>query len=278
MAPTPLRILCFGDSLTSGFFSYGMESHPYSLKLEDKLTGARPDLDVRVVTSGVPGDVATFQRFIDRMSTECMYFLTYFVYYRHDVRRCHFMSSPPHYGTRCSKRVLDWVIVLAGTNDMAYGISPTSVYESLQKAWDIPLSKGSKVLALTVPECHARSEKLDKRRDELNRSIMTHRQPGYHSFDLKSHIPFHSLTESDREKYWDDGVHLRDDGYDWMGGHIADALLRLIGHDGQQEPATSASRRRSSKQTKESSSLAEETGNPRNISEGYVVVRKKDLD
>ncbi|KAH7163174.1 SGNH hydrolase-type esterase domain-containing protein [Dactylonectria estremocensis] len=248
MALKPLRILCFGDSLTSGFFSYGMESHPYSLKLEDRLTGARPDLNVQTVTSGVPGDVATFQRFIDRMSTEC------------------------------SKRVFDWVIVLAGTNDMAYGISPTSVYESLQKAWDIPLSKGSKVLALTVPECEARSERVDKRRDELNRSIMTHRQPGYHSFDLKSHIPFHSLTESDREKYWDDGLHLRDDGYDWMGGHIANALLRLLEKDGQPGSATSATRRRSSKQARELSSLAEEAGNPRNISEGYVVVRKKDLD
>ncbi|KAL6403245.1 hypothetical protein AUP68_12584 [Ilyonectria robusta] len=163
MARKPLRILCFGDSLTSGYFCFGMDSHPYSLKLEDKLTGALPGVDVETVTNGVPGDVATFKRFTDRM------------------------------------------------------------------------------------------------RDE-------------------SHIPFHSLSEDDREKYWDDGLHLRDDGYDWMGGHIANALISIIKQGGEPGPATSTARRRSSRPSREESSLLEETGNPRNISEGYVVVRKKDLD
>lgn len=71
MARKPLRILCFGDSLTSGYFCFGMDSHPYSLKLEDKLTGALPGVDVETVTNGVPGDVATFKRFTDRMRDEC---------------------------------------------------------------------------------------------------------------------------------------------------------------------------------------------------------------
>lgn len=248
MARKPLRILCFGDSLTSGYFCFGMDSHPYSLKLEDKLTGALPGVDVETVTNGVPGDVATFKRFTDRMRDE----------YR--------------------KSSFDWAIVLAGTNDLAYGISTTSIYESLQETWNIALSKGSKVLALTVPECESRSEKLTKRRDELNRSIMNHQQPNFHCFDLRSHIPFHSLSEDDREKYWDDGLHLRDDGYDWMGGHIANALISIIKQGGEPGPATSTARRRSSRPSREESSLLEETGNPRNISEGYVVVRKKDLD
>ncbi|KAF7546634.1 hypothetical protein G7Z17_g8299 [Cylindrodendrum hubeiense] len=248
MALKPLRILCFGDSLTSGYFCFGMDSHPYSLKLEDKLTGALPEFDVQIVTNGVPGDVATFKRFTDRMREEC------------------------------DKRYFDWAIVLAGTNDLAYGISTASIYESLQETWNIPLSKAGKVLALTVPECEARGEKLTRRRDELNNSIMNHQQPNFHSFDLKSHIPYHSLSEADREKYWDDGLHLRDDGYDWMGDHIANALIRIIREEGEPGPASATTRRRLSKQARYEAALAEETGNPRNISEGYVVVRKKDLD
>ncbi|KAK7424890.1 hypothetical protein QQX98_000166 [Neonectria punicea] len=248
MAHKPLRILCFGDSLTSGYFSFGMDSHPYSLKLEARLTGALPNVDVQIVTNGVPGDVATFERFGDRMRAEC------------------------------NKHTFDWVIVLAGTNDLAYSISPTNIYECLQNVWNIPISRGSKVLALTVPECEARSERLVKRRDELNRSILAHQQPNYYSFDLKDRIPYHTLSEREREKYWDDGLHLRDDGYDWMGDHIANALLRIILHEANPEPGTSTARRRSSRQPKDDWALDEETGNPRNIHEGYVVVRKKDLD
>jgi lysophospholipase L1-like esterase len=72
MARKTLRILCFGDSLTSGYFSWGLGSHPYSLKLEDKLTGAFPNVDVDIVTDGLPGDVATFERFYNRAKVQCM--------------------------------------------------------------------------------------------------------------------------------------------------------------------------------------------------------------
>ena len=51
------------------------------------------------------------------------------------------------------------------------------------------------------------------------------------SFDLKSKIPYHSLTEEQRETYWDDGLHLTAEGYDWMGDHIADALIPLVKQD-----------------------------------------------
>lgn len=49
-----------------------------------------------------------------------------------------------------------------------------------------------------------------------------------HALDLLPKIPFHALSESDRDAYWDDGLHLTADGYDWMGGHIADGLLRIL--------------------------------------------------
>lgn len=67
-----LRILCFGDSLTSGYFCHGMDSHPYALKLEDRLTGTFPEVDFEIVLNAVPGDVASFKRFKDRMDAACM--------------------------------------------------------------------------------------------------------------------------------------------------------------------------------------------------------------
>lgn len=79
-----------------------------------------------------------------------------------------------------------------------------------------------------------------------------------HTLDLHQKIPYNSLNDSQRNLYWNDGVHLTEDGYDWMADHIADALIPLIVAD--------------------MARLDEEEELPKGISRGYVVVRKQDLD
>lgn len=73
MSSRSLRILCFGDSLTSGYCAFGAESHPYSLRLEDRLYGALPrDTHIEVFTSGVPGDLVANRSFENRLDVECL--------------------------------------------------------------------------------------------------------------------------------------------------------------------------------------------------------------
>ncbi|KAF4988819.1 hypothetical protein FDECE_14911 [Fusarium decemcellulare] len=241
-----VRILCFGDSLTSGYFCWGMDSHPYALKLEDRLTGAFPHVDFDVVVNGVPGDVASFDRFRDRLEAAW------------------------------KKQSYDWTIILGGTNDIAYGVPADNIFSALLDIYDIVLSRECKLLALTVPECESKGERGIKIRNELNKRILNNTDTNYHAFDLHAHIPYHSLSEEDREKYWDDGLHLRDDGYDWMGAHIANHLIDILQREGTLEAGSSTARITSP--DLEELVLEEEEGNPRNINEGYVVVRKKDLD
>jgi hypothetical protein len=45
------------------------------------------------------------------------------------------------------------------------------IWSAMQYITAIPLSHGSKVLMMTIPECEAKSEKLDRKRSELNRLI-----------------------------------------------------------------------------------------------------------
>ncbi|KAM0427566.1 hypothetical protein ACHAPT_007526 [Fusarium lateritium] len=142
MGRKTLRILCFGDSLTSGYFCWGMDSHPYALKLEDRLTGAFPDVDFEVVADGKPGDVASFERFRRRMEAAW------------------------------DKQTYDWTIILGGTNDIAYCIPPEQIFEALKDLYDIALSREHKVLALTVPECHSKGERGTRDRNELNQMIL----------------------------------------------------------------------------------------------------------
>jgi len=120
--------------------------------------------------------------------------------------------------------------------------------------------------------------------------------------DLHDNIPYHSLSPEECEKYWDDGLHLTDVGYDWMGGHIADAFLKLHKEEAAEaakpptpgqplipgQPRTSGQPRtpgqpltpkRPAKSPRaDKKTFEEELGDPKNLNEGYVVVRKKDLD
>lgn len=65
-----LRILCFGDSLTAGYASYGAVHHPYEEKLEQMLAMAFPDLRVETVEDGVSGATVKYQ-FQTRMNAQC---------------------------------------------------------------------------------------------------------------------------------------------------------------------------------------------------------------
>ncbi len=70
MPRKPLRILCFGNSLTAGFPA----GQPYAIKLKEKLEKAfrGPDFaGVEYDVEGVPGDLVTRGSFIDRMQNAC---------------------------------------------------------------------------------------------------------------------------------------------------------------------------------------------------------------
>jgi hypothetical protein len=55
-------------------------------------------------------------------------------------------------------------------------MSGEDTFQALQERWHAVLAKGSKVLALTVPECAAKVGWLDEARDELNESIRAHKE------------------------------------------------------------------------------------------------------
>lgn len=79
----PLTILCFGNSLTAGFRSYGIEpDHPYALTLKEQLLSAELDASVLggdglvdIDVEGQPGDLVNCPpgRFLERMKRRCMF-------------------------------------------------------------------------------------------------------------------------------------------------------------------------------------------------------------
>ena len=93
------------------------------------------------------------------------------------------------------------------------------------------------------------------------------------------------MSEPDRERFWDDGLHLTPDGYDLMGTKIAEGLIPLLAESLEPKKRavpTQTRPNRTSRRRKidpmDEVVWDEETGNPSVLSQGYVVVRQKDLD
>lgn len=150
-----LRILCFGDSLTSGYAQLGSISHPYSQRLTTVLSASFPSLNIDAHTDGLPGDLVCTagSRFLRRIE--------------------------PKFLTKGGGTPYDWTVVLGGTNDLAFQFTAEEIYKALRDVWDVALSKGGRVLACTVPEAGAKGkigERVKARRDELNEWILNHRQ------------------------------------------------------------------------------------------------------
>ncbi|KAK4170493.1 SGNH hydrolase-type esterase domain-containing protein [Cladorrhinum sp. PSN259] len=243
-----LRILCFGDSLTAGHSYFGTIYHPYVDKMAQMVQMAFPDHEIITEVDGKPGDTVC-RGFLERIER-------------------HFPSKEP---TR-----YDWAIILGGTNDIAYAPTTSEIFEKLTEVWDVPLSKGCKVLALTVPGM-LRAEKIVKKRSALNELIRGYKRDKLHVYDLYAALPSHQPSSpEEQKKYWDDDhVHFTPRGYDLIGNKVGMALVSILVKQ-RVTDLPPAKRRRVFRN--DDKVFDEETGDPTSIDQGYVIVRRTDLD
>jgi lysophospholipase L1-like esterase len=87
----PLRILCFGDSLTEGYNNYGLSMDPYSSTMKELLEARIGDqYEIEVETDGVSGELVTGGGFEGRMRSWCEFVLSLFT-----------TNKPFHYFSSC---------------------------------------------------------------------------------------------------------------------------------------------------------------------------------
>ncbi|CAI7677053.1 unnamed protein product [Penicillium manginii] len=200
-----LSILCFGNSLTAGYYNFGEHYHPYAGKLKEIIQPVIPTTEITTDIAGLPGDLVCFPgSFISRIAEQTV------------------------------RKKYDWVIFLGGTNDIGHGKPTDDIVTGLQKAWSMALDSGAKVLGLTIPECAAKITRIDDKRNEVNRRILAHKADGFFAFDLHAAIPYHSASKEFQNKVFDDGLHLTPHGYDLMGQAIGEHLAGLLRSSGAQ--------------------------------------------
>lgn len=103
--PKSLRILCFGDSLTAGYTMYGTEHHPYADHLRVGLELLLSSSEIQAEVAGFSGDQVQGS-YLNRIKAKC---------------------------PMTTERRYDWIIIMGGTNDLAWGQQPEQIYEGLSK-------------------------------------------------------------------------------------------------------------------------------------------------
>ncbi|KAG6363901.1 hypothetical protein INS49_009004 [Diaporthe citri] len=201
MAPKKIRILFLGASLVAGYSSMGAVYHPFSQNVVKMLSTIMPDTEIESVVDGVPGDLVTRGKFRERMEKQ-------------------FEEG---------QQPFDWTIVLGATNDIAFDIPGEEILAAFKEIWNIPLSHGSKVLALTVPKASIdrRNKILVERRNNLNQMIKEHKGDNFHVFDLHDALP----CDGAHIEYWDDAIHFTPEGYDFIGDKVGVALMAIMARE-----------------------------------------------
>ena len=97
-----------------------------------------------------------------------------------------------------------------------------------------------------------------------------------HVFDLHEALPFFAMTEAEQERYWDDALHLTPAGYDLMGNKIGTSLVSILVKENIERANRPVRPRRQFRD--DDKVFEEEVGSPASLDQGYVVVRRKDLD
>lgn len=75
MPPKKLRILFLGASLVAGYSCLGAVYHPFSLNVVKMLRMVMPGTDIETVVDGVPGDLVSRGKFLERMQKHCKWTL-----------------------------------------------------------------------------------------------------------------------------------------------------------------------------------------------------------
>ena len=209
-------ILCFGDSLTSGYYNHGHSFHPYSQRLAQLLNSGEGRLRYYVKTSGKVREMAHGSM----------------------ARRL-----PQVLGN--SSR-FDWVIILGGTNDVAHvknfgdddsfmnqliSVWKPRIVRDIEVLHEIAHKFGARSMLLTIPETAYEAwpnfKTLWVMRKKLNQDLRDYARRSQGSTvlcDLAARLPRHSLSPQAQAALWNDHLHLTPYGYDKMAEIVYQCL------------------------------------------------------
>lgn len=195
------KIFCYGDSLTAGtsppFYEY-----PYAKYLEEKLRKV-PGMEESLVRwKGYPGWTST--QLLKDGGLPSM------------IDKVH-----------ASAGSLDLVIILAGTNDLAYESDSQIILDSITDIHDVAHLKGCNTIALSVPPSawQAQSDSAKALANDLNVKL----ESWANKSSMATFVPF-PIQEFDRNSgdWATDGLHFSAEGYQKIGESLAPIVENVL--------------------------------------------------
>ena len=200
------RILCFGDSLTAGTSPPHFDTFPYAPHLDHALQQQFTNIDVVVRHIGLPG--WTSKDMVNEQLSER-------VGLRHAIQR---VQGPP----------LSLVILLAGTNDMAYESNAQVTVESILKLHSIcHEEKVPHTIAIGVPPSAYQTMNADAAALNLaiNEGLMEYCAQNPKSMTF---VPFPFQYEHNGANWSTDGLHFSQEGYKLLGESLTPTVGQVL--------------------------------------------------
>ena len=195
------RILCVGDSITEGYYKGGNAFHPYTKKLTELLNAEKNNVTYNIYNEGISGE-CVYPEMLNRMPQLLQKY-----------------------------KPLDLVIIIGGTNDLMHkNCTEGHLFEKIKEMHEMAHQAGIKTVAVTIPDSNAaqlpgRNEKEDTW-ESVNDKLREYAQGKDNVIfcDLAEELPYRTLTDDERKKYWDDLLHYTPLGYDRMAEVIYDVI------------------------------------------------------
>ncbi len=194
-------LVAMGDSLTAGYQSLTEEEWtgftPYTIFLEHRLLklneSQQKKKEFQIRNRGVLGELTS--EMLTRFDRDAL-------------------SVRP-----------DFVIILGGSNDIGWGISPREIFGNLSKMYEATSKNGIEIIACSVPSILG-CDSLIPPRLELNEMIRTYCTENGKSFADLFRTTADPRTNRLREEFSDDGLHLSTAGYEKIAETIFDQALK----------------------------------------------------
>ena len=178
------NILCFGDSLTAGYYNDGNNFYPYSKKLEELF-----EYQYNIDYIGLSG--WTTEEMIDNK----------------DNIICEDSLGKKWVGLRVKlrKKIYNYCIILVGTNDLDEN-NREDIFKNLLRIHNIAKEEGCQTIALTIPAMRIESvmPEIKEKRQKINNCLKSSKE--FNTIDITKFL-------SDAS-FWDiDGLHFTPNGY-----------------------------------------------------------------
>lgn len=198
------KVFCFGDSLTSGSSPPFVESFPYGPHLEKAIRTASGKEDSMVRWKGYPGWTAS--NLLQEGGLGALL---------DDIQ----FKTGTH---------VDLVIILAGTNDLAYEKNPDIVFKDIKSIHDVAHGRNIHTLAIGVPDSAWQQQSVETANVAREVNAKLQEWSDTHS-DLVDYEPFPIAKFDPNSGYWaPDGLHFSPQGYQYLGENIAPKVTTIL--------------------------------------------------